>query len=196
MPNIEQDVSLPSGAQWVQITDDLLVSGDSSRWAELVERFEPVPPHQAGIEAAEWLQAGLAKRKMPLDTYAVHTTDELLGFYAVRHAEVDISAHTRPILSVRRPRPLPEGRQPGLILSSIARARSTVPGFGRLLIEHAIGLALTDPAIVAIFAEPANEHVARMWQDVYHFRPMDKPAPAVPYILWFPIDPMPEGNWP
>lgn len=190
----------PGDWRWTELTDELLSSLAGDHWLDLAEKFVPVDK-KAAREMAEWFCTGVRNRKMPAATYAVHTDNELLGFFAVERAEIEFSRRARPILEVRRLsirlHRLKRGPQPGLLLSSIARAESTVPGFGRVLFEHAVGVAHDDSQEnVALFVLPANRDVSRMWKDIYNFRPMDEPREGISEVLWFPTDPTPEGEWP
>jgi hypothetical protein len=186
----------PPPHDWVQITDELLASREDE-WVNLVERFEPV---RDGEEMADWLRTSVHDRKMQLEAWACVGDDELLGFYAVTRAEMEFSHRALPILSIRRLGPglrRPRGGpQPGLLLSSITRSRSTEAGFGRVLLLHAVGLALEDPDNMALFVKPASADVSRMWRENYGFKTMDKPAPDVPDVLWLPINPSPGSTWP
>lgn len=195
MSDIEQDVLLPPDAVWVALTDELLASQESEEWVELAQRFEPLP-HEAGEQARDWLRAGVDQRRMPLDTYAVRTREDLLGFYAVTRASVDIPRRAWPLLELRRRVGFARRPQPGLILSSITRSALTPAGFGAQLFENALGLALSDRGVVALFVEPVNDRVSQLWQQGYHFRPMDFPSAAASKMLWFPVDPAPAALWP
>ncbi|HTC59960.1 MAG TPA: hypothetical protein VK691_07540 [Solirubrobacteraceae bacterium] len=42
--------------------------------------------------------------------------------------------------------------------------------------------------------KPANQAVSRMWKDRYHFRPMRQGPSDTADVLWFPVDPCPEGE--
>jgi hypothetical protein len=195
-----RDVPIPDGAYWVALTDDLLASSESERWLDLVERFEP-EPHEAGLEMADWLRECVRAGSMPLETWALCTGGDLLGFYAVKPAAAEFPSRWLPILEIRRVllkrARLKRGLQPGCMLSSIVRSHTTTePGFGRVLLEHAIGRTRADDNNVALFVEPANATVARMWEHKYHFKPMDESAPETRGVLWFPVDPCPEGDWP
>jgi hypothetical protein len=176
----------------VELTDEVLES-DWQRWSDLVEAFEPLR-HQASVDAHDWLRAGINDRSVPLETYAaVSRDDELLGFYAVRRATVEISARAWPLIVEFRGRSgAPRKPEPGLILSWITRGGASDPGYGQTLFDHALGVALEDPHIVAVFVEPDNHDVSELWQNRYDFQPMDRPAPEVPEILWYPTGDAPE----
>jgi hypothetical protein len=200
MNSTEQQVQLrPENATWALLSDELLTSLEIDRWTELANEFQPTE-HQAGVEMADWFRDGIKARKMPLTTWAIHTSDELLGFYAIKNAEIEFSRRAFPILAVRRRsirvRRLKGGPQPGLLLSSIARSNSTRRGFGRILFEHALGIAHEDRKNVALFVLPANHTVSQMWQGNYQFKLMDEPIDGLSEVLWFPVDPTPEGDWP
>jgi hypothetical protein len=189
----ERDVPLtPDDPWWVPVTDDLLASSEADQWRGLVESFEPTP-HQAGREMAVWLCDAVQRETVPEETYAIRTSNELLGFFAVKRARVKLSFRALPLFELRK-RVANREPQPGLILVSIARAASTPAGFGHVLFEHALGVALDTKDIVAIFVQPDNDEVAKMWRDSYKFRPMDDPE--TPGLLYFPVDPAPEANWP
>ncbi len=189
----ERDVpTTPDDAQWVRLSDELLASSEAEQWREMADSFEPIP-HDAGFAMAHWLCDAAHQGAMPAETYALRLGDELLGFFAVERARVKISFRARPLFELRK-RMAHRDPQPGLILLSIARARSTPMGFGHVLFDHALGVALEDPAVVAIFVRPDNDDVSRMWRDSYHFRPMDDPE--MPGLLYFPVDPAPEAEWP
>jgi hypothetical protein len=195
----ERDVPIPDGAYWVQLTADLLASSEGDRWMDLLDQFEPVP-HDAGVEMTDWLGKGVRARAMPLETWALRTDEHLLGFYAIRPAQAEFPRRLLPIIEIRRLSlkrvRLKRGLQAGLMLSSIVRADATGPGSGRVLVKHAIARALTDEDNVALFVEPANPTVSRMWERRYGFRPMHESSPQTPGVLWFPVEPCPEGDWP
>jgi hypothetical protein len=144
---------------------------------------------------ARWLRDAVHQGTMTEETYAIRTNDELLGFFAVERANVKISFRARPLFELRK-RMGNRNRQPqpGLILVSIVRAASTPAGFGHVLFDNALGVALEDPDIVAICVQPDNDEVSRLWRNSYNFRPMDDPE--IPGLLYFPVDPAPEANWP
>jgi hypothetical protein len=180
----------------VELTDEVLES-DWQHWSDLIEAFDPLPP-PASADARDWLQAGINARSMPLETHAaVSHDDELLGFYAVRRATVEISARAWPLMIEFRGRPgSPRKPEPGLILAWISRGEASEPGYGQTLFDHALGIALKDPSIVAVFVEPDDHEVSELWQNAYDFQPMDRPAPAVPDILWYPTGEAPELVYP
>ncbi len=190
-----KDTSLTPDALWVPLTDEVLES-EHELWTELIDQFEPAP-HQAGEDAVGWLRDAIQAKSMPSKTYAVRTSSELLGFYAVEQALVDITPRAWPMVELRRKLSgQPRQPQPGLILSWIVRSRSTAAGFGRTLFQHVVGLALSDRAIVAIFVSPANRRVSQMWLKTYGFQAMDKPVSQATDLLWFPVNPSQGGDWP
>jgi hypothetical protein len=193
VPMTDPDVpTTPNDARWVLLSDELLASDGGDELHALVERFEPAP-HETGHQMAQWLVEAVAARSVPEETYALRTHDELLGFFAVRRAQVKLSWRAWPLFELRK---RVSKRQPisGLILSSIVRAASTPPGFGRILFDYALGVALSDPQIAAVVLQPENEAVSCLWRDTYDFRPMDHPE--TPGLLYFPVDPAPEATWP
>lgn len=202
MQNKDQ-ITLPSDAEWVELTDDLL-SSEASRWRELADSFDSLEKDE-GREMATWLKERVQGRKVPIPTWVLRQGDRLLGFYAVQRAEADFSYKAFTLLELRRVlerRAGPKrGRQQGLLLSSIVRAKSTLSGFGGVLLGHAVGLALQNEANVAVFVEPANETVSKMWQEHYRFKPImqiDKRNSNRPGPLWLPIpvNNLPECPWP
>ena len=199
MLDAHTDSPAPAGSDWVELSDDLLASPLADEWERLADGFEPMP-HNEGKEMTDWLRTGIRDAHMPSLTCAMREGDELLGFFAVERVELRISAKSWPIFELRRRelrqrhRELARRPQPALMLSAIARADSTAPGFGRTLFKYALGLALADKPIVAVCVKPANERVETMWREKYRFREMDDPEE--PGLLYFPVDPPPEAEWP
>jgi hypothetical protein len=187
-----KDFVVPAGARWVCLTDELLASG-VDEWIELADRFEP-EPHGEGEQMAEWLREGIRKQRMPEATYLLHTREGLLGFFAVSEVQVKISRSARPIFELHKHK-LDGELQAGLMLSRIARARSTEPGFGHVLFDGAVGVATEwTSKIVAVFVLPDSPGVSKMWQQDYYLREMDNPE--IPGLLYFPTGPAPEPRWP
>jgi hypothetical protein len=182
----------PENARWVHLSDELLASDQGNELRALVEQFKPAP-QEAGRRMAQWLAEAVAAGSVPEETYALRTDDELLGFFAVQRAQVKLSWRAWPLFELRK-RVSKRQPIPGLILSSIVRAASTPPGFGRILFDYALGVALSDPQIAAVVLQPENEDVSRLWQGTYDFRPMDHPE--TPRLLYFPVDPAPDAMWP
>lgn len=179
---------------WVQLTPELLASSDADEWESLAAGFVPI--HRAGEEMAEWLRDGIRERSLSADTHAIRTSAELLGFFAVDQVELEFSHQawsTQELASVelsKRLEHLASEPQHGLMLSAIARTESTSRGFGRVLVEHAIGVTLKSGANVALFVQPANETVAKLWKGTYCFREVDDPT--LPGLLYLPVDVPPE----
>jgi ribosomal protein S18 acetylase RimI-like enzyme len=191
----QSDVPLPPGSKWVALTDDL-IAAERDAWMQLVDDFDP-GPSEAGKTAVERLRDEVAGGTITLDTQVLRTDHKLLGFYSVEHARVDLTSRNWPFVELRR-KLFGQQRepQPGLIISSIVRSHSEPAGFGRNLVNHAIGLALSDPEIVALFVSPANPEVARLWQDRYSFRIEHEADPSTNEMLWLPVNPAPEALWP
>jgi hypothetical protein len=191
----------PANSKWVPITDELLRSSAFDEWDDLVKRFDAVR-HEAGQKMANWLRDAVSKQSIALETHAIRTSSELLGFYSVRPAFVAFTDSERVQLELRRKDLRTESAhaaradQRGLMLASIVRAKSTDRGFGRVLVGHAVGLALQDDENKAIFVKPANERVSDMWREAYSFRPMDVPTEQLPHLLWFPVNVPLQATWP
>jgi hypothetical protein len=137
---------------------------------------------------------------MPAECYALATDDDLLGFYAVKQMDAELSKRSLPFLELSlvgrsKGSRTADKTQSGFLLSSIARSRRTPKGFGRHLLVNAIGVTL-NAGLNLIFVQPVNGEVSQMWQTAYSFKPVDWPAPEVPNLLWFPVNPFPEGKWP
>jgi hypothetical protein len=193
VPMTDPDVpTTPDNARWVRLSDEMLASDEGSELRALVEQFEPTP-HEAGRQMAQWLAEAFAAGSVPEETYALHTDDRLLGFFAVRRAQIKLSWRAWPLFELRK-RVSKRQPIPGLILSSIVRAASTPPGFGRILFDYALAVALRDQQIAAVVLQPENEAVSRLWRKTYDFRPMDHPE--TPGLLYFPVDPAPGATWP
>jgi len=159
----------------------------------MADNFDPVP-EDAGFAMARWLCEGIEQRKMPEETYVLCLGDEILGFFAVRRARVKISFKSWPLFELRR-RIANHEPLPGLVLVSFVRSNNaTEAGFGQALFDYALGVALDDPAVVAIFVDPDNPDVSRMWVESYNFRPMHDPE--TPGLLYFSVDPAPVALWP
>jgi ribosomal protein S18 acetylase RimI-like enzyme len=192
MTERDDDPVIPDDARWTHLSNDLLASSEAEELRDMAESFEPVP-YEAGFEMARWLCDGVAQGVMPEETHLIHTDDELLGFFAVRRALVKISFKAWPLFELRR---RIENRDPqlGLMLVSIVRSCTTDAGFGQALFDHALGLAFEDRNIVAIFVQPDNDGVSRMWQESYKFRRMEDRE--MPGLLYYPVDKAPEALWP
>jgi hypothetical protein len=161
---------LPDDAAWVELTDELIAS-DGDRWRVLVDSFQPTK-HPEGESMANWLRECVHEGSMTRRTRVVYN-DDLLGFFAVNPDNYyEVSDQPAPLLAARRL--LGKGaRQRGLLITSIVRSDLTEPGFGRLLIEEAVGLALEleseHEPITALLVEPANARLTRMWREKHHF---------------------------
>lgn len=172
----EGSVCAPGNATWVELTRDLLRGGDRERWVELATCFRPVDLRPAD-EMTEMLRDGIAKGCLEFPTHLLHNdNDGLLGFFSVEPQRLDIGGRMRPVL----------------MLSSIVRSATTDPGFGRVLVEEAVGCALTDRSVRALLVEPANKRVGRMWREDYHFVSLDKPSK--PGLLYFPVNIQTDGE--
>jgi len=199
MPDAPLDSLSSAGSDWVELSDDLLASPAGAEWKQLTDEFEPLQ-HNEGRDMVEWLRAGVRDAHMPCPTYAMRDGDDLLGFFAVERVELRITAKSWPFFELRRRelrrryRDLARGTQPALLLCAIARSHSTEAGFGRALFEQAVGMALADKPIVAVCVKPANERVAVLWSQTYGFKEMEDPQE--PGLLYFPVDPPPEAEWP
>jgi hypothetical protein len=170
---VEQPQS-PPGVEWVDLTDELLRSERGERWCELAINFEP-PDNEEAERMAGWLRECIKEKSMPLRTRAAASGDVLLGFYSVATAYYRVSNRSRATLAFTRLFGHPPDR--GLLISSIVRSELAGPGFGRSLLEDAVGLALQlespDEPITAILVEPANEKLVEMWEVTYHFAPLE-----------------------
>jgi len=171
----ESSAYAPADATWVELTSEQLREGGCERWAELTERFSPVDLQPAD-EMTEMLRDGVARSCLEFPAHLLHN-DELLGFFSVEPEQIEIVG---------------EGLKPALLLSSIVRSAATDRGFGRVLVEEAIGCALTERDVRALLVEPANERVGRMWKEDYHFEPVDKPGR--PGLLYLPVKVQVEGE--
>jgi hypothetical protein len=178
----EIEVSAPADAQWTDLDQNLLSSPERDRWKTLVERFEPYPP-EPSEEMTSTLRDGIHRGALEMKTRAIHTT-ELLGFYSVHKVMAQISNRPAALLSVAAALGL-RSPKPGLLLSSIVRSKHTPRGFGRVLLEDALALALTDKELKAVFVEPANPRVAKMWQGDYYFR--EAASSELPGLLYLPL---------
>lgn len=179
----EIQVHAPADAQWTELSEDILLSPEREAWRELVERFEPYPPEPSG-EMTNTLRDGVRRGALDTRTRVIHNCD-LLGFYSVKKVMAQISNRSGALLGVAKALRL-RSPKPGLLLSSIVRSRHTDPGFGSVLLEDAVGLALTDKELKAVFVEPANDRVAEMWQSDYHFQPVA--SSELPGLLYLPLD--------
>jgi len=170
MPAEQPQAHLPKDATWVELTDDLLAK-DGERWRLLVDTFKPTK-HDEGETMAKWLRECVHEGSMTRQTRAVYN-EHLLGFFAVDPDHYyEVSNQPAPLLAARRL----FGRatqQRGLLITSIVRSDLTAPGFGRVLIEEAVGLALEleseHEPITALLVEPANCDLTRMWREKHHF---------------------------
>jgi hypothetical protein len=184
--------SAPDGALWELITDERLASPECERLRDMVGEFEPLP-HEAGREMAGWLQWAVHEGSLPNETHALCTDQEMLGFLAIERGLVKISHRAWPILELRERM---RKREPlnALRLSAIVRGASTPPGFGSVLFDHALGLALDDKRVAAILVQPDNDRVDQMWQKHYDFKPMQDSD--VSGLLYFPVKPPPAPGEP
>ncbi|HEY7950950.1 MAG TPA: hypothetical protein VID51_08985 [Solirubrobacterales bacterium] len=169
MFDTEETICAPPDATWAELTDQLLQTDECERWIKLATQFVPVDLRPAD-EMTEMLRENVSQRHMEFETHAFHN-DHLLGFFSIEQRRARIG----------------EGSlQPILMLSSIVRSATTPEGFGRVLVEEVIGRALTESDVKAIVVEPANNRVGQMWQDDYHFQPVDQPEK--PGLLYLPVD--------
>jgi GNAT superfamily N-acetyltransferase len=178
----QQGDASPPEAEWTELSDEVLVAS-RAKWIDLCDRFEPYPRSPAEKMVAT-LRKGVRCGQMDSNTH-VHHDGDLLGFYSIDHVSVAISDRAAPIASVAGAFGI--GSEPSLLLSSIVRADNTGKGFGQVILEHAIGLALEQPEIRALCVEPANQRVAEMWRDDYAFKPAK--SSAHPGLLYLPLDP-------
>jgi GNAT superfamily N-acetyltransferase len=184
----EPQVSLPGDAVWVELTDELLASEEGGRWRGLVDVFKPEQRHRQGREMADWLRECVHEGGVPAMTRVVHN-DEILGFFAAETVRYLVSDRPLPLHAVSRRLGIgSEGSvETGLLLSSIVRSQGAGKGFGRFLIEEAVGLALElkSEKITSILVEPANPRLRRMWQETYHFAPLVRPQYLhLPLKVW------------
>jgi hypothetical protein len=183
----DSGICAPEDAEWAELTSDLLASPEGGIWPEMCERFKPYKDDPS-VEMTETLRAGVGRGKMKEKTRAIYN-DELLGFYSVKKVVAQISNRGERVLGVAErfgfSRP-----EPGLMLSSIVRSQVTEGGFGRVLLEDVVGAALADKKVRAIFVEPANARVAKMWRDDYHFEPVANSD--IPDLLYMPVAVDPE----
>jgi len=183
----------PDNVRWTHLTPEVLASDQGDELRRQIERFDPLD-HDAGAAMAGWLRAVADGSEEPKDeTHLVSAGDELLGFIAAESGTVDFSRRAWPIVElwakIRERTP-----QPALLLGAIARSASaTDSGFGHVLFDYAVGVALSNAA-VAVLMMPDNDSVAEMWRDRYGLRAMSDPGS--PGLLWFPTSPKPEQNWP
>jgi hypothetical protein len=188
MFDVEPNICVPSDAQWTELDDELLQSAECERWCELADRFEPIPLDPS-TEMTNSLREGIRRRSMHFEGTRAFHNHELLGFYAIEQVLVDISNQPGPILDATRMLGL-RTSQRGWLLSSIVRSATTEPGFGQVLLENVVGEALTDESIEAIFVQPANERVERMWQQDYNFEPVANSK--LPRLLYLPLPVSPD----
>lgn len=160
----------------MELTDELLAE-QGERWCELAEGFDPLPNEQ-GLAMTNWLRKNVRAGSMPLLTRALYN-DHLLGFFAVNpNNYYHVADDPAPLLAARRLlRRAPRRR--GLLLANIVRSASrTDRGFGRYLIEHAVGLALEIDAehepISALLVRPANPRLVRLWREDHLFDELEK----------------------
>jgi hypothetical protein len=176
-------ICAPADAKWCELSDDLLQSPEAEVWRGLGERFRPFQRAPSEV-MTETLREGIRRGNMDTKTRAIHN-DELLGFYSVTKVMAQISNRSGAILEVVKALGL-RSPKPGLLLSSIVRSEITHSGFGQVLLDDVLALALTDNEVKAIFVEPANERVAEMWRTDYYFEPVA--SSEVPGLLYFPLD--------
>lgn len=179
----ESEIRAHADAQWTELNDAVLKAPDAEMWAGLVDRFEPFP-RAPSEEMTETLREGVRQRNMEIQTRAIHN-DELLGFYSVERVRTQISDLSEAILGVANALRL-RSLKPGLLVSSIVRSDLTDPGFGQVLLEDVVALALADKDLEAIFVKPANSRVAEMWKSDYCFEPVA--SSEIPGLLYFPLD--------
>jgi GNAT superfamily N-acetyltransferase len=173
----ESQVALPADAEWVDLTNDL-VAQDHSRWCSLVDAFVPAK-HKVGVEMAAWLRNCVHEGDLPRLTRAVYN-EHLLGFFVAETVQYIVSNRPRPVLAVSRRIGLDSPRT-GLLLSFIVRSEHAGEGFGRLLVEDAIGVALKlkGETISGLLVQPANRKLRRVWQQQHHFAPAGSARPRL-----------------
>jgi len=165
-----QDAVVPADAEWVDLTDPL-VAEERARWCGLVDEFTPVE-HEQGREMARWLRGCVHEGGLSGYTRAVHN-HELLGFFNAETVPYFVSgaptalADVTSRIGLRTP-------ETGLLLSCIVRSANAGAGFGRILVEDAVGLALNMPRekITSILVRPANDKLRHVWRENHHFAPL------------------------
>jgi len=192
MRKTENATATPIDVRWVQLAVEQLDSAGLQEWIELARRFQPASQWD-GEQRAAWLREGIERKSLGAETHVLRTDERMLGFLAVSEVQVRISKHDRPIFELHR-QVVQNELEAALKLSHVARDRSTDFGFGHMLFDYAVALALSRPPIVAVCVQPDNDGVSLMWQRDYHLREMDKPE--IPGLLYFPIGPKPIPRWP
>lgn len=173
----EPQAVLPADARWVDLTNEL-VSADPEHWRSLVDTFTPTD-HKQGHEMAAWLRGCVHEGRIPQRTRVVYN-HKLLGFFTAETVDFMVSNRPMPLLAVSRRIGL-DSPETGLLLSFIVRSEEAGKGFGRFLIEDAVGLALDikGEKITGLLIEPANQKLRRVWQERHHFAPPGSSRPRL-----------------
>lgn len=139
---------------------------------QLIDAFEPLE-FEAAEKAKAWLETNVSAGNLPLKTYLVFSEDgtRLFGFFVLDSEEVRVAPEDVPIMQVRHTIDDPRAeRQHAVKLVWIARSRSSDPGFGNELFDHALVVAFEDGGC-ALMVEPYDEETAeRLWIEHFHLR--------------------------
>ena len=183
---------------WVELAAEAPIRPDIHRWLEIeLGRF--VPAHGldggAGERGLNWLREAVARDCVPFSTQiAVGEDGAMQGFLAMQTTTFAMPVSERVRLEWgwigRR---LPTGDQPGALLHWIVRSAETQPGFGMSLFRRALRVAESNPLHLAVFVNPDNDRLARMWQEQYLLRPMNHPKSRFPDLLWTSLGKPPTG---
>lgn len=151
----------------------------SARAAEYPELAAQVATFDAGDrEAARQASSWLRERGLlaPAESVARLLLDNgrILGYYALASGSAELTVSQRRELgdSDRR-------TQPATILTQIARERSSPPGTGAQMLEHALAIArraASEIAATMLALDPHDADTTDMWIRRYGFRESAGPA--------------------
>ncbi len=173
-----EPLNLPDDACSVHLSQELL-DAERARWCELVQGFDPFDRPE-GWEMTEWLRECVQQGHLPLRTHLVYN-EHLLGFFAMdphQYLEVVGDGGAGGGVSMAR----------SVLISNIVRSARTPKGFGRVLIEEAVGVALeeldsAEDPVRGLLVDPANRKLSRMWKTKHHFEALSDGQ-----RLFFPLD--------
>lgn len=160
-----------------------------------VDAFEPLA-FPAGHAALGWLRSVVEQRAETANAGLAFdsVSGRLSGFVATRAIRFNVSKSRLILLQVRGHR-LDPGPQRAVQIDWIARDGRTPSGFGRTLVEYALGEA-RDTGARALIVEPEDEPTRQMWLR-HHFVPFE-PRPAEgdehPEWMWLPTGDPPQAG--
>jgi hypothetical protein len=165
----------------------------TERLMPMIRKFQPLDFEAAG-KAKAWLETSVSSGSLGFDTHLALSEDlrRIIGFIALGEEEVEVAPGDLPIMEARKVIKNPSAKkQRALKLVWIARCRTSPPGFGNDLFDHALVVAL-EAGGCAVMVEPYDEATAKkLWLDHFELRkPRDGAADW--QCLWYALGQPPQ----